>query len=832
MSENKTPLIHDPVAIIGLDGFYHGIDGVDDFLQVLFTGAPVKNRGYSSNSSSSDHLDGSMLIKIIQRALGQTRLDAANLSGPPIGFFLAHADPHQDQHNLAKNLAEIKKTWGGHHSVADFTETKNPIEAMLTQAGQWLYKGKVSAVVISAWSIGGCGALILKNYQKAQDDWDLIYAVIRSIGGPTIHNQHAEPGLTPDAIAQSILLAHRQAGITCQEVGYLETFSSGPDPLDKPSISGLCQVYQGNEKSVAIGSIQSVTGNHGTASGIAAIIKTALCLYHRMIPATAGWTGLRFEDEWRGSRFYIPVEEGPWFMPDSTQARIGAINYINQNDACLHLVLTDAPRPSDPANPYLRQAPFYLFPITGLTYADVLDQIDRLRKSAENTDTLAALAVDAYASFRDHSQPACTAGIVAHHPSELLRELEMAAKGIPTAMEKNGDWQTPTGSYFTSNPQGARGKLAFVYPGAFNSYPDMGRNLFTLFPHLYSKMGLVSTDIGDKLREKMIYPRSLAPLDDEALKLMEAAIQADPIAMLITGTSLAFLFTSILQDVFSIHPAAAFGYSLGEFSMCFATGVWTSGDEASRRLESSAVFIDRLAGPQNAIREAWGLPGQLRHYRSNLWSNYVLMAAPAAVMEQVQREEKVYLTHINTPKQVVIGGDPAACQRVIAAMRCSALQAPFNYALHCDAMKSEYDGLAYLHTWPVINIPETTLYSAAAYAPAELNEKALGQGIAKALVNPLDFPKLINQVYASGARLFIEVGAGSNCTRWVDESLKDQPHASLSMNRRGADDHTSIVRLLARLVSHQVKLDLNPLYSEKIISPVIQTGVDDWQSWL
>ncbi|MFM8003577.1 MAG: polyketide synthase, partial [Dolichospermum sp.] len=35
----------------------------------------------------------------------------------------------------------------------------------------------------------------------------------------------------------------------------------------------------------------------------------------------------------------------------------------------------------------------------------------------------------------------------------------------------------------------------------------------------------------------------------------------------------------------------------------------------------------------------------------------------------------------------------------------------------------------------------------------------------------------------------------------------------VSLNKRGVDDHTSIIKALAKLFSHRVQLDLSPLYS-------------------
>jgi PfaB family protein len=245
------------------------------------------------------------------------------------------------------------------------------------------------------------------------------------------------------------------------------------------------------------------------------------------------------------------------------------------------------------------------------------------------------------------------------------------------------------------------------------------------------------------------------------LASLEASLLADPIAMLISGAALAILYTHILQDGFGIQPSAAFGYSLGENSMMFATGVWAQGDQAAARLEQSESFRVRLAGPQLAVREYWGLNAENGASQQPLWSNYLVMAAPEKVQAVLEHHQHVYLTHINTPRQVVIGGDPQACQRVLAELKGSALQAPFDYALHCEVMRSEYNALADLHDWPVEVIPPLQMYSAADYGPVTIHRQEIAEKIGHMLTTPLDFPRLINTVYENGARVFIEVGAGA-----------------------------------------------------------------------
>jgi PfaB family protein len=93
-----------------------------------------------------------------------------------------------------------------------------------------------------------------------------------------------------------------------------------------------------------------------------------------------------------------------------------------------------------------------------------------------------------------------------------------------------------------------------------------------------------------------------------------------------------------------------------------------------------------------------------------------------------------------------------------------------------------------------------------------LESSEIAERISTMLCSCLDFPSLVRQVYADGARVFIELGANANCSKWIEETLKGSPYAAVAINRRGADDYSSILRMLARLVSHRVPLDLTPLY--------------------
>lgn len=399
--------------------------------------------------------------------------------------------------------------------------------------------------------------------------------------------------------------------------------------------------------------------------------------------------------------------------------------------------------------------------------------------------------------------------LLASTAESLADEIERAVDGVGVALKNGRDWQTPMGSFFTPNPLGSKEHIAFVYPGAFGTYVGMGREIFTLFPQLEEAIAALTVDPDRLLNTEIIFPQSDDPAEIAAL---QAQLDNSPTMMISSGTCFSYLYTVILQDFFGLKPQAAFGYSLGEISMMFAAGIWTQADGMRTSLETSPVFHERVSGRQNAIREYWGIADEGNG--EPIWSNYVLMAPYEKVKDAIRAGERVYVTHINTPRQVVVGGEDQACRRLAEELRCMYLKAPYHHAIHCPPVASEYDHFVHLHCWPVENEAGITVYSAAEYAPLKLETGIVADSFARMLTHTIDFPRLVKRVYSDGARIFIELGAGSNCSKWIDAILKDQPHASMSINQPNVADHVSIIKLLAKLISHRIDVNLTPLLTE------------------
>ncbi|MFN6529234.1 PfaB family protein [Nostoc sp. ChiSLP03a] len=668
----------------------------------------------------------------------------------------------------------------------------------------------------NGWTVGeGAGAVVLKRYEEAKEDNERIYAVIDAMSFAQGNSTLSDSPVKPDASAISNVCkqAFQMAEIQPTEVNYVEVFGSGIPQEDEAEITGLLQAYPkvGNGLHCALGSVKANIGHTYTASGIASLIKTALCLYYRYIPATPKWSGVKTPQVWEGSPFYVAMESRPWFVDKGGTRRIAAINSMGIDGSYAHLILSEEPSQEERDNRYLQQMPFHLFPIAVSDCSSIPDILNHLQKSIEASSSLSATASQTFATFQQQSDAKYVLSIAGRNTKDLLKEIESARKGVNNAFENGTDWQTPIGSYFTAKPLGKTGAVAYVYPAAVNSYIGIGRTVFRLFPKVFED--LKSNNLYNRAAdvEKLVYPRSLPKLTTRQLETLEKQLLDDSLAMFESEIAFARYMTAIFRDDFKVKPQSVFGYSLGETSMMVAQGVWSDFEGGSNTLNSSPLFGDKLSGPKNAVREYWGLTDSPNN---NFWNTYVLMATPSQVRECLKHENRVYLTQINTPEEVLIAGDDAACKRVIQTLGCNSFPAPFDHVIHCEAMRSQYEEIKKVNTLPSQNLPGIVFYSAADYQPIVLESDAIAHNIAKGLCQELDFPQLVNRVYDDGVKIFLEAGAGSVCSRWIDKILGSKEHITVSLNRRGMDDHASMVKALAKLLSHQVNVDLSPLYSK------------------
>ncbi|MGB1251559.1 MAG: PfaB family protein [Candidatus Promineifilaceae bacterium] len=659
----------------------------------------------------------------------------------------------------------------------------------------------------NGWLIGeGAGVVVLKRHDDATAANDRIYATIDAVS--VTQNPNDVLSVSAQAIEAAAKQALETAQVEPSDVDYIEVMGSGVAAEDSAEIAGLANAYASAAPlTTAIGSVKANIGHTFAASGIASLIKMAHSVYHRTIPATPNWTRPKSAEAFQSTPFYIPTESRPWLVDNKN--RVAAINSLGGDGSYAHLLLSGEDNlPISQAS----QLAFYLFPVRANSEAGLRSQLATLQQTLSDAPTMSIAASQNFAAFQSHSG-AYTLALVGHNLDEVLREIELALKSLSRVFASGKEWKTPAGSYFTPQPQGKTGKVAFVYPGAFSAYPQLGKDLFYLFPQLHASLTDLVGNSAELLAASQLYPRTQKRQSKRDKADATNALMKDSIAVLQASATYSTLATMVMRDAFSLQPDIALGYSLGEMTMMYATGVWAVTDNASEKLKQSPLFENRLSGEQNAVREFWGLGAAQPNDDTPIWAIALLKTTPARVKAAIASEPRVYLTHINTPDECVIGGDPLACVRVIEALKCDFVPAPYSHVIHCEPMRSERQAFVEMNRLPISADDSIDFMFAAQPQTQPLTSASIAENIATSTTQRVDFPALIQRAYDKGARIFIELGPRSACKWWVDAILTDQAHLAVAIDRRSKDDHTMLITMLAQLVSHQVDLDLATLYA-------------------
>ena len=120
-------------------------------------------------------------------------------------------------------------------------------------------------------------------------------------------------------------------------------------------------------------------------------------------------------------------------------------------------------------------------------------------------------------------------------------------------------------------------------------------------------------------------------------------------------------------------------------SMWYSLGIWNH--ENAKIFQNSPIFQNRFSGNLELLAKEWNISSQEAKKR---WVSLVLLADRKQVEPLLEGKEKVYLSFINTEKEVIISGDRETCFEIAAQLECSHVEMPFQNVIHHDFCKAEY----------------------------------------------------------------------------------------------------------------------------------------------
>lgn len=166
----------------------------------------------------------------------------------------------------------------------------------------------------------GVGVVVLKPLDKAVEDGDPIYGVIKGTSENHGGRGHSLTAPNSDAQAELLLAAYTDAAVDPQSVTYIETHGTGTELGDPVEINGLKKAFselyrRGSgtapaKAGIALGAFKTNIGHLEPASGIAGLIKVLSSMKHAKLPGNLHFNKLNP---------YIQLEHSPFYILDGTR---------------------------------------------------------------------------------------------------------------------------------------------------------------------------------------------------------------------------------------------------------------------------------------------------------------------------------------------------------------------------------------------------------------------------------------------------------------------------------------------------------------------------------
>lgn len=668
----------------------------------------------------------------------------------------------------------------------------------------------------------GAAAIIMKRLDQAQADGDRIYSIVKSIGTAS------GGGIDSDSPSQAACIASmgrafKNADLAPSSISLFEAHGSGDPNEDRIEAEAAAKFFaECNPRQCALGSIKPNIGHTGAVSGLASVVKASLCLFQEIIPPLKNFKTPACQSI-ATSAWHIPVKPLFWLRNMAEGPRRACVGAMTGDGNVAHLILesydnnTDSDYLSKIAIEQKRPLGFEdygLFMIEGENQEELLNSLARLSDFLKNLSLrqkpIGSAANKWYLQNGHHPHKKLGLSITARDISELEIFINDAEKTVRT--DRLSRIGIQGGVAYSPEPFGSKletgAKTAFVFPGSGNHYLGMGRELSVRWPEILRSMDHKTGHLKTQLIPEWFMPlRSSWPLNwkEEATQEIESNVLNMIFGQVVHGGVVSNLVRS-----FGVEPDAVIGYSLGESAGFFALKAWPDRAEMLKKMQNTQLFTTELAGPCLAARKAWNIPGK----RDLDWHVAVVNRPAGSVRDVIKNLPETRLLIINTPDQCVIGGIRKNVTKAINRLGCESVDLKGIVTVHCDAAEPVAEAYRTLHLFPVNPNNKIKFYSCALGRINRLTTESAADSILNQALHGFDFNKTINQAYADGVRIFLEMGPHSSCTGMISSILGEKPHLAVSACSRYEDDHRTIIKLLGSLAAERVAFNPDMFYGQ------------------
>jgi acyl transferase domain-containing protein/phosphopantetheinyl transferase len=654
----------------------------------------------------------------------------------------------------------------------------------------------------------GAGVVVLKRRVEAERDGDRIYALIQGVGIASDGRSQGLAAPSAQGHARAMRRAFRRSGIEPATVMLVEGHGLGIPAADRAELRALDAVFPAlPDGKRHLGAVSSMIGHAMPAAGMAGLIKTALALYHRVLPPTLHAAFPHELLDRPGSAFALVPSARPWIhaSPDfPRRAGVSAFGFAGIN---AHAVLEEhTPSADGVATRALRhwdtEAILLRAPDRPGLIESIRELIDRL--AHRTSEPLKDVAFTLNNACRN-SPGGVRLGMVTSSVADLSERLGVVLKRLADpACRAVRDGR---GVYYWDEPLlHGNGGLAFLFPGEGSQYPGMLADLCFHFPEvreLFDTADRIALELGDTvLPSEHLFGR--VPGSDEQLWTPATGVNV----VLNAQWALYGVLTRL-----GMNPDAVAGHSSGEILALAAAGVFAT----DRALEQK---LGRLGTIFRSFESSGDLPE----------AHLVAVAAPRDRAEALCRDAGALLSVVamdNCPHQVVLAVPAAEFEQVARRLRDQNIlweDLPFARAYHTAGFRPIVGPIADFFAAMPLGPPKVPVYSCASRGRMPDGPDAIRALAVAQWTQTVAFRETVEAMHSDGLRVFVDVGARGNLAGFVDDTLRGKAAFAIAANLPRRSGLTQLNHLVAALFAHGVSLDTDYLYARRRPSAV------DWSA--
>lgn len=648
----------------------------------------------------------------------------------------------------------------------------------------------------------GAGMVMLKPLSAALRDKDPIYAVIRS----SVLNQDGRtPGMTvPSQAAQQRLIeaACQKARIEPAQIQYVEAHGTGTpvgDPIEAAAIGTVLGRGRAANQPCRVGSVKTNIGHLEAGSGVASLIKVALALHHRRIPAHLHFQHANPAIDFDALGLSVPTQSCDW---DSSLPRLAGINGFGYGGANAHVILEEAPPQAAGRASHWRDDRSPTVNSQAVTAADTgvgNNTSDKpfsapvlLPLSARSKPALSELArtyAEWFEQVGDRYHLAEVAGFMAHRRSHHNYRATVSANSLP---EMIGELQS-LANCTSEELDAAAGAAdlahgpAFICSGQGPQWWAMGRGLLKYSPAFRSVIKRCDAEFAKYGNWSLLHELTRSENDSrmQRTSIAQPSIFAIQVAL------------AAVWESWGIRPAVVVGHSVGEIAAAYLSGGLSWEDAACVAFHRGRTMD--LATSQGAMLAAGLAADEVPSWLEGI-------------------EDDVSLAAINGPSSVTISGAAKAIELLAkrledAGVFCRRLAV--EYAFHSVQMEPVRDELlkSLRHIRPqATHTPLISTVTGGVLPGDALDAEYWWKNVRQAV----RFSDAMTNLAKMGCRLAIEVGphpvlayAINECFQAAGCAVRTVP----SLNRQ-QDDLQCITKSLGSLYALGVDIHWSGFYNK------------------